>query len=290
MGECVNGLGGSGHTLALPSAKSIMLPNEEFALGCRAWYEEQGLIVDKTNGQFAHCPQPERYGDKGYYLLWGHHQHQGLLQSKDVGERCFFPADAKKWLSECEYWPDNYFDLWDIYEKYSSELSRKNAEKLHSEKNENGKSIHAVKTGTTSFCNKTGIHDPLYRNSAEYKIINTLAGEKGGQEGARRRSGIHDPNYRSSGTYLEMRSEVGKKMAERRVGMFDPEFKQKLSQKLSKPVTFHYPDGQTVTFPSRMEAIRQTKISSSTLVRVLLSGKVIQSGRFKGVRVTEANG
>jgi hypothetical protein len=139
-----------------------------------------------------------------------------LLQSKDVGERCFFPADAKKWLSECEYWPDNYFDLWDIYEKYSSELSRKNAEKLHSEKNENGKSIHAVKTGTTSFCNKTGIHDPLYRNSAEYKIINTLAGEKGGQEGVRRRSGIHDPNYRSSGTYLEMRSEVGKKMAERR--------------------------------------------------------------------------
>ena len=248
------------------------------------------MTVNETNGQFAHCPQPERYGETGYYLLWGHHQHQGLLQSKDVGECCFFTPDARKWLSECGYWPDNYLDLWDIYEKYSSELSRKNAEKTHLEKDENGRSVQAVKAGTASFCKKAGIHDPLYRNSAEYKIINTLAGEKGGQEGVRRGLGIHDPNYRSSETYLEMRSEVGKKMAERRVGMFDPEFKQKLSQKLSKPVAFRYPDGQIVTFSSRMEAIRQTKISSSTLVRVLLSGKVIQSGRFKGVRVTEANG
>ena len=98
-----------------------MLPNEEFALACRAYYEEQGLIVDKTNGQFAHCPLPKKDGDKGYYLLWEHHQHQGLLQSKDLNKKCFFNADAKEWLLNANYFPDNYFELWDIYEHYTKE-------------------------------------------------------------------------------------------------------------------------------------------------------------------------
>jgi hypothetical protein len=120
-----------------------MLPNEVFALACRAYYEEQGLIVDKTNGEFAHCPYPEGMGDTGYYLLHGHHQHQGLLQSKDVGKCCFFVGHAKKWLQECDYFPDSYFELWDIYEKYSSEHSKKANEKLHSEKDEEGKSVAA---------------------------------------------------------------------------------------------------------------------------------------------------
>jgi len=95
-----------------------MLPNEVFALACRAYYDEQGLIVDKTNGHFAHCPLPRGMGETGYYLLWEHHQHQGLLQSRDVGKVCFWAGDAKKWLSTCDYWPDNYFELWDIYEEF----------------------------------------------------------------------------------------------------------------------------------------------------------------------------
>lgn len=94
-----------------------MLPNEAFALACRAYYEEQGLIVDETNGEFAHCPYPEGMGETGYYLLWEHHQQQGLLQSRDVGKCCFFGPDAKKWLLTANYFPDNYFDLWDIYEE-----------------------------------------------------------------------------------------------------------------------------------------------------------------------------
>jgi len=101
-----------------------MLSNEVFALACRAYYEEQGLIVNETNGQFAHCPQPERYGDAGYYLLWEHHQHQGLLQSRDIGECCFFIGHAKKWLIECDYFPDNYFELWDIYDTYSKDVAK----------------------------------------------------------------------------------------------------------------------------------------------------------------------
>ncbi len=99
-----------------------MLPNEKFALACREWYAEQGLVVDDTNGEFAHCPYPEGMGDTGYYLLHEHHQHQGLLQSRDVGQCCFFSGHTKKWLLNCGYWPDNYFELWDIYEEYTSHL------------------------------------------------------------------------------------------------------------------------------------------------------------------------
>jgi hypothetical protein len=100
-----------------------MLPNEEFALACLRYYEEQGIVVDATNGEFAHCPLPREMGDEGYFLLWEHHQQQGLLQSRDVGRCCFFPGHAKKWLKECDYWPDNYFELWEIYEEFSRELT-----------------------------------------------------------------------------------------------------------------------------------------------------------------------
>ena len=94
-----------------------MLSNEVFAIECRKKYEEQGLIVDKTNGQFAHCPYPEGMGDSGYYLLWADHQHQGLLQSRDVGRRCFWVGDAKRWLDEL---PEGYFELCDIFQEFVS--------------------------------------------------------------------------------------------------------------------------------------------------------------------------
>ena len=94
-----------------------MLPNEVFALECRKRYEEQGLIVDKDNGEFAHCPYPKGMGDKGLYLTHEDHQHQGLLQSKDVGRRCFWAGDAKRWL---DTYPPHYFELYDIYEEYIS--------------------------------------------------------------------------------------------------------------------------------------------------------------------------
>ena len=113
--------GGSWRFLPPPNtAKRIMLPNERFALACRAYYESIGLVVDAANGEFAHCPYPKSMGKSGYYLLHDDHQHQGILQSKDVGRRCFFVGVAKKWLVSCEVLPDNYFELWDIYEKFAN--------------------------------------------------------------------------------------------------------------------------------------------------------------------------
>jgi hypothetical protein len=105
------------------------------------------LIVDERNGEFAHCPYPEGMGETGYYLLHDHHQQQGILQSKDVDQCCFFTGYANKWLLTCAPWPDNYFDLWDIYEKYAGIHAKECAERVHEEKDELGKSFNAVKAG-----------------------------------------------------------------------------------------------------------------------------------------------
>ena len=101
-----------------------MLPNEVFALECLARYAKEGLVVDSSNGQFAHCPYPRPKGQKkrlagdlGYWLTFNDHQHQGLLQSVDVGRRCYFIADVKLYL---DTYPPNYFELYDIYDKFNS--------------------------------------------------------------------------------------------------------------------------------------------------------------------------
>jgi len=100
-----------------------LLPNEVFALECLARYAREGLVVDSSNGQFAHCPYPRPKGqkkrlpgDKGYWLTFEDHQHQGLLQSKDVGRRCYIPYMVRRYL---DTWPPGCFDLWDIYDVYN---------------------------------------------------------------------------------------------------------------------------------------------------------------------------
>ena len=67
--------------------------------------------------EFAHCPEPSSKGDWGYYLTFNDHQHQGLLQSKDMGRRCFYTANVKLWL---DTYPPNYFELYDIYRKFNA--------------------------------------------------------------------------------------------------------------------------------------------------------------------------
>lgn len=127
-----------------------MLPNEVFVLKCRAYYESIGLVVDATNGEFAHCPYPKGICDTGYYLLHDDHQHQGILQSRDVGQCCFFVGHAKNWLLTCEVFPDNYFELWDIYEMYTSVNQSDAGKKVMEEKDEDGKCKHAVYIGRKS--------------------------------------------------------------------------------------------------------------------------------------------
>jgi hypothetical protein len=152
-----------------------MLPNEEFALACRAYYEEQGLIVDETNGEFAHCPYPEGMGESGYYLLHDHHQQQGLLQSRDVGKRCFWVGDVKNWLLKSDYFPDNFFELWDIYDEFSKPS---NLAHLHSPEVK-ARRINAIKNRTISPEERKRTSEGLRRAYAEgRKKVNPATHEK----------------------------------------------------------------------------------------------------------------
>ena len=106
-----------------------MLPNEVFALECLARYAREGLDVKKGGvhdghkDEFAHCPTPRPKGqndrlagDLGYYLTFFDHQHQGLLQSADVGRKCYMNYKVKLYLAT---WPPGCFELWDIYDKFN---------------------------------------------------------------------------------------------------------------------------------------------------------------------------
>lgn len=203
-------------------ATKIMLPNEVFALQCRKFYEEQGLTVDETNGEFAHSPYPEGMGSTGYYLLHDHHQQQGLLQSRDVGRCCFFIGHAKRWLEQCEKMPEGYFDLWDIYDTYKGD----NGRKVSSQFKEKGEGIFnpkfedkiqeaRKKSGEDALRNKTGIFDPtnkpLVLKASRYALENQV--------------GIYDPKHKT--VVQETRKKNGKSAVENKSGIFNPDYAEK---------------------------------------------------------------
>lgn len=159
-----------------------MLPNEVFALACRARYEQMGLVVDKHNGEFAHCPLPKGMGESGYYLLHNDHQHQGLLQSRDVGQCCFFAGNAKRWLMNCKELPEGYFELWDIYEEYSRmnavEAAKRLNEIIHADKDEFGRSVHALKSLSKVHGEKDELGRSAHAMEQIKKVHETFVGEK----------------------------------------------------------------------------------------------------------------
>lgn len=128
------------------------------------------MIVDDRNGEFAHCPYPEDMGETGYYLLHDHHQQQGILQSKDVGKCCFFIGYAKRWLLECEFFPDNYFELWDIYETYANDHCSSNGKKV-------GENL-----GKRMVAEQKGIHNPEFLDSEKSAITKRENGRINGKK------------------------------------------------------------------------------------------------------------
>jgi len=192
----------------------IMLPNEKFALECRAYYDEIGLVVDERNGEFAHCPFPEGMGEEGYYLLHEHHQQQGILQSRDVGRRCFWVGYAKNWLIHCDPIPETYFDLWDIYEEFIT-----------------GK--HAGQYGKSGFwLGKTGEQHPAYGRRGE---LHPQYGKKNPELSERNklRTGELHPGWGKAGAMRGVK------------GADHPQ---------SKKIEVTFPDGSTKLFASIREA------------------------------------
>jgi len=120
----------------------------EFVVRCLERYECLGIILgDPNEGKWnkAHYPAPNPEGDTTIPMLFDDHQQQGLYQSEEWGRCCFFSSDTKRFLTHGPFVP-NWFDLWDLYDKWVGDNARKHNKKLHSEKDEFGRSIVAVQS------------------------------------------------------------------------------------------------------------------------------------------------
>ena len=276
-----------------------MLPNELFALACRAYYDEEGFIVDASNGEFAHCPYPEGMGDSGYHLLHDHHQQQGLLQSKDVDQCCFFIGHAKKWLLECDPIPENYFELWDIYEKYSKEHLQKNAAltnaKLHEKRDDLGRSLHTLKLHEEKDeLGRSLLTLRLNEQKDEFgKSINAVKGGRAAHE-EKDENGKSVNAVKASAAAHREKDNLGRsiqavKNAERLHKEKDKRGKSlhavnmgsKGGKAFSKPVIAIRGDGERMNFPSIISCANQFGVSESA-VRTWVRGKYLPRGNAKG--------
>lgn len=256
--------------LSPPKSRNLtMLPNEEFALACRAYYEEQGLIVDATNGQFAHCPLPKGMGETGYYLLWEHHQLQGLLQSRDVGRKCFWGGDAKKWLTSCNYWPDNFFELWDIYDDFIRDTHQLQTPEARSK---NAEAIRARDFFPTVHLHTPEVRAKIVETRRERdnypKQIFLTAEQKAQAVKTRRENG----NYPKNPEWLNT-PEAREKQAETLRQLYQTErgiaLKVAHSRKMSKPVEITLENGRVDVYPSAKFAAAALGIHPSSLCNYL---------------------
>lgn len=119
-------------------------------------YEEEGVSPLNSKLYSAHYPAPRGLGEDTINLLWEDHQVQGILQSEEYGRCCFLVRDAYKFLNGEGFLCEGWFDLYDLYQKWSTEHTTKLAEKLNEHQNtkksqrENGESMAERELGWMS--------------------------------------------------------------------------------------------------------------------------------------------
>lgn len=138
-------------------------------------------MVDGRNGEFAHSPLTRKECDTGYYLLHGDHQRQGLYQSEDLGKCCFWVGHTRAWLYGDGFLCEDWFNLVELYEKWSNEMGVRNGKRAGKEAVENQKGIHnpayaervhewcvrgGERVGMSHAVNSTGICSPKSRRNS----------------------------------------------------------------------------------------------------------------------------
>jgi hypothetical protein len=159
-------------------------------------YEEDGVRPGDPDFDWndAHHPTPRcEKGTETVPLIEGHHFIHDLYQSEDWGRCCFFSGNVKRFLYGEGFLCENWFDLCELYEKWTSVQSRKN--------------------GTKSVELGIGIHDPSNRGNV------LEGGSRGRKAEAVMGVGIHAPG---------VSSEAGKKSVAMGVGIHDPANKDRV--------------------------------------------------------------
>ena len=97
----------------------------DFVKRCQDIYEALGLTPEPGGEwQEAHYPKPKGMGEKTVWLTFNDHQQQGLYQSEEYSCQCFFNASVLNFLSFGPFVSD-WFELWDLYDKWKGGNSRK---------------------------------------------------------------------------------------------------------------------------------------------------------------------
>ena len=150
----------------------FIVDQHEFVAKCYANYAELGLEPgnpDDGEWQDAHYPAPDPEGDKTIPLLYNDHQQQGLYQSEEYNRVCFWVGHTRKFLTQGPF-VENWFELWDLYDKWVGErlskvherkdelgrslVAMKSNGKAHAEKDKFGRSVTAVKAGAAAHTKK----------------------------------------------------------------------------------------------------------------------------------------
>jgi len=104
----------------------------EFVVKCQKQYAQEGLIPgnpDDGDWEEAHYPAPFGKGDTVIFLLSNHHQIQGLLQSEEYGGWYFYQGAVSRFLTHGPF-VENWFELWDLYDKWTKENGKEQMKKL----------------------------------------------------------------------------------------------------------------------------------------------------------------
>lgn len=119
MGECVNGLGGSGHTFTLPTAKSIMITcQHEWIEQCQIKYRYEPL-PEGEHWEDAHYPIPRSLGGTETVKLWSRdHAVHGPIQSENLNQVCL---DGRRFKFDRALIEEHYPVYLDLYDKWYKE-------------------------------------------------------------------------------------------------------------------------------------------------------------------------
>jgi hypothetical protein len=107
-----------------------MYTTEEFRTQVYLWYSENGITVgdpNEGNWERAHIVPRCAGGTETVLLLHGHHCYHDLIQSKEYNRQCFFAGTTRAWLYGEGFLCENWFELVELYEYYSSHHSTQNA-------------------------------------------------------------------------------------------------------------------------------------------------------------------
>ena len=142
----------------------------EFVARCYTTYAKLGLEPGNPDDgcwQDAHYPAPCPEGTSIIPLLYNDHQIQGLLQSEEYERCCFWVGDAKRFLLNCPFVED-WFELWDLYERWKG--------------NGMGKMNKSLTLEARSVNAKKAVIGRKERDPKKYSQFQKAAGMKGGSQ------------------------------------------------------------------------------------------------------------